>query len=413
VAVLAREAGFGCHHLMLFGAEEADRVIEEDVALDLIGEVSDRDKFESGGGADPLAVFEDARRLGRELTVVEIDRAGSHPVEVGVGSFEEKGLAEVIEGGAPGVGDGEAGGAFEVVALRAVSEESAIGAADGPVGGFDVAVEEGPFAHVDGAGRVGAEGADDVVGVVVVEAAENDFANVGFVVAVGVFEEDEVVALGDVDAVVGNFKSGGEVEAVGEDRFFVGFAIVVGVLVDEEHVVWFGVAGFPMGVGGHGGDPEAAFVIEGELDGIGEIGEFLFGSEEVDLVAGCGGEGGEGFVAVEVFGGAVLFARAVVGFDFGEGRGFGIGGGEVEGFPLGGGPDRLVTVRAHFLKFFKLGRVIDGPEGVVAAAVDVDAVGDFVVFLPEPVFFADCIDGFNPGCFWRDFPEDRGNEIGG
>jgi len=194
--------GFGIAELMLFGAEEADGVVEEDVALDLIGEVAAGDEFESGGGADPLAFFEDTRGLWSELTVVEIDRAGSHPMEIGVGGFEKEGLAVVIEGGAPGVGDGEAGGALEVVALRAVAEEAAVGTADGAVGRFDVAVEEGAFAHVDGAGGVGTEGADDVVGVVVVEAAEDDFADVGFVVAVGVFEEDEVVSLSEVDAVV-------------------------------------------------------------------------------------------------------------------------------------------------------------------------------------------------------------------
>jgi hypothetical protein len=328
LAVFGFVAGFGVEHLVLFGAEEADGVVEEDVALDLIGEVAAGDEFESGGGADALAFFEDARRFGGELAVVEIDGAGSHPVEVGVGGFEEKGLAVAIEGGAPGVGDGEAGGAFEVVALGRVAEEAAIGTADGAVGGFDVAVEEGAFAHVDGAGGIGAEGADDVVGVVIIESAEDDFADVGFVVAVGVFEEDEVVSLSDVNAVVGDLKSGGEVEAVGEDRFLVGFAVVVGVLVDEEHVVWFGVAGFPMRVAGHGGDPEAALVVEGELDGVGEVGEFFFGGEEVDFVAGGGGEGSEGFVAVEIFGAAVFLARAVVGFNFGEGDGFGIGGGD-------------------------------------------------------------------------------------
>jgi len=189
-------------------------------------------------------------------------------------------------------------------------------------------------------------------------------------------------------------------EAVGEDRFLVGFAVVVGVLVDEEHVVWFGVAGFPMRVAGHGGDPEAALVVEGELDGVGEVGEFFFGGEEVDFIAGGGGEGGEGLVAVEVFGGAVFFAGAVVRLDFGKGDGFGIGGGEVEGFALGGAPDRLVAVCAHLREFFELGRVVDGAEGFVAAAVNVDPIGDFVVFFPEPVFFED--GGFDFFVFFRE-----------
>jgi len=80
------------------------------------------------------------------------------------------------------------------------------------------------------------------------------------------------------------------VEVIGENGFLICFAVVVGVFEDKELVVWFGVAGFVVGVGGHGGDPEAALVVEGELDGIGEVGEFFFGSEEIDFVAGRGSE---------------------------------------------------------------------------------------------------------------------------
>ena len=149
-----------------------------------------------------MAFFEDGGGLGAELAVVDFDGTGSHPVEIGVGSFEEKGLAEAVEGGAPGVGYGEAGRALEFVELRGVAKESAVGTADGAVGGFDVGVEEGAFAHVDGTRGIGAEGGNNVVGVVVVESAEDDFADVGFVVLVCVLEADEMVALRDVNAVV-------------------------------------------------------------------------------------------------------------------------------------------------------------------------------------------------------------------
>jgi len=389
VAVSGLVAGFGVEDLMLFEAEEADGVSEDDVALDFVGEVAAGDEFEPGSGADALVFFENGRRFGAELSVVDFDGAGSHPVEVGVGSFEEEGLSEAVEGGAPGVGNGEAGSALEVVALRGVAEESAVGAADGAVGGFDVGMEKGAFAHVDGAGGIGAKGGDDVVGVVIVEAAEDDFADVYFVVVVGVLQEDEVVALGDVNSVVGDFESGGEVEIFGEDNFLVCFAIVVGVFVNEELVVWLGIAGSPMGVGGHGGDPEAALVVEGDLDRVGEVGEFFFGGEEFDFVAGCEGEGGNGIVAIEVFSGAVFTGRTVVGFDLGEGDGFGIGSGEIEGLALGGGPDRLVANGAHLFKFFEFGWVVLGAEGIVAATVDVDSVGDLIVFFPDPVFFED------------------------
>ena len=76
-------------------------------------------------------------------------------------------------------------------------------------------------------------------------------------------------------------------ELVGEDGFFVGFAVVVGVLVDEEHIVWFWVAGLPMWVAGHGGDPEAALVIKGNLRWVREVGEFFLRSKKLHLVSGC------------------------------------------------------------------------------------------------------------------------------
>ena len=54
-----------------------------------------------------------------------------------------------------------------------------------------------------------------------------------------------------------------------------------------------------------------------------------------------------------------------------------------------GGPDGLIANGAHFLEFFELGRVVDGAERTVATTVDVNAVGDLVVFFPDPVFFED------------------------
>lgn len=74
--------------------------------------------------------------------------------------------------------------------------------------------------------------------------------------------------------------------------------------------------------------------------------------------------------------------------------GRGICGGEIEGFVGEGGPDGAVAVGGHLLEFLEFVRVVGGTERAVAAAVDVDAVGDFVVLVPEPVFFADGGEGF-------------------
>lgn len=73
-----------------------------------------------------MLFFENGGWLWGKLPVVDANIAGRHPVEIGVGCFEEEGLAMVIEGGAPRVRDRDAGGPLEVVTLRAVAKEAAI-----------------------------------------------------------------------------------------------------------------------------------------------------------------------------------------------------------------------------------------------------------------------------------------------
>ena len=66
-------AGVRVVDLVLLGAEEADGVVEEEVALDVIWEVATGDELESGGGADALFFLDDAGGLGGELAIVDVD----------------------------------------------------------------------------------------------------------------------------------------------------------------------------------------------------------------------------------------------------------------------------------------------------------------------------------------------------
>ena len=124
-----------------------------------------------------------------------------------------------------------------------------------------------------------------MVGVVVVKSTEDDLFRVVFIVAVGVFQQNEATALGNVDAFGCDFESDRDMEIAGEGRLFVGFAVVVRVFEDDEFVGGFGVADTVVRVAGHGGNPEAAFVIEGELHWVGEVGEFFFRREELHFIA--------------------------------------------------------------------------------------------------------------------------------
>jgi len=72
------------------------------------------------------------------------------------------------------------------------------------------------------------------------------------------------------------------VQTIGEYGAFVGFAVMIGVFEDEDFVLRKG-PGSGMWPGGHGDDPESAFAVESDLDGVFEFGELFFGSEEVEF----------------------------------------------------------------------------------------------------------------------------------
>lgn len=291
-------------------------------------------------------------------------------------------LPPVVKGDSPGIGDLVLGTAFEVPFGGVEAVEAAVGAANGSIGGFDVTVEENPFAHVDSSGGVGAEGGDGVVSIAVIKAAYDDLFKVGFVIAVGVFKEDEVVSQGDEDAVFGDFKSHGDVDVFEEVGLFVSFAVAVGVFEDDDFIIRSGVSDLVVGVALHAAYPEAAPVVEGHLGGVDEVGEFVFGGEEFDFVA---------FGDFEVFGHVFatdVFVEAVgICFDGLEFDCLGVCSGQVEGLALAGGPERLVAEGGHLASFDEFVWVVDTSVRVVATAVDVDAVGDFIVEEPEAVFF--------------------------
>ena len=68
------------------------------------------------------------------------------------------------------------------------------------------------------------------------EAAEQDFLFVGFVVAVVVFQEKQVRGLAHNQAAVGKHHARRNTQPVGKVREFVGFAVVVGVLTNQNIV---------------------------------------------------------------------------------------------------------------------------------------------------------------------------------
>ena len=125
-----------------------------------------------------------------------------------------------------------------------------------------------------------------------------------------------------MDALRGEFETDRQVEFVGEDGLLVGAAVVVCVLVNEDFIVRKRVAGAVGRVGGHGGDPQAAAVVEGKLHRVGEVGEFLFRGKQFHFVTFRHGQCFFRLIAVKVGLSAVFLAGSVVAGDGWQGMGF-------------------------------------------------------------------------------------------
>ena len=372
--------------LVLLDAEKADRVAKDKVALHFLGEVPGGDNFEPGGRANFVGGGNEIDGGGRLAAEGGLDLHRQGPVQGGAGGVNKEILTPAVEDVAPGIGDIHLDGALQHAALRAVAEESAIDAAHRAVRGLDVAVQKNAFAEHERAAGIGGVGTDGVVRIVGIEAAENDLGAVGLVVAVGVAEQDEVRLLGKINAFGGELEADGQIEVICKHGFLVGFAVAVGVFVDEQFVVGQSVAGAIGRIGGHHGDPKAALVVEGELHGVCEIGELFFTGEELDLVAFGNFEGRDAFVAREITGGAVFDAGLVVGGHGRQDMRLAVIDTEILLAAAGDRVDDGVAEGGHLAGLLDLVRVVLRAVGAVTPAVGVNTVNQVIVIIPKVVF---------------------------
>lgn len=317
-------------------------------------------------------------------------------VDVGVGRIErvhgagEDGMAAdveapVVEGDAPGVRAHVAAKGEQAAGGGGVAEEAALAGADGAVGRLDLAVMEDALAEDKIALGTPDEVVQGVVAVLGAEAGEQLFAVVGLAVAIGVFEEGEVWLIGDEDAAVAELKAERNGELVGPDAAFVGAVIAVGVLENEDTVLR-SLAGHDLRVGGARADPQAAFAIKANGDGLHEeLREVFLGGEEADFEARVDLEGGE------FRGGREPFVDGAVSDDDGKGIGLGVVWGDwidLIDWTDGGGPNGLVASFSHLEELLELSGEVHDAVGLHAAAFDVVVVQRAVV-LEELVLLFD------------------------
>ncbi len=144
-----------------------------------------------------------------------------------------------------------------------------------------MAVDVDRLVHVEHPIGPAAQGVEQVVRVFGAEPAQHHLAEVGLAIAVGVLEVQQLGRVGDIDATVSRQHTGRDQQVVGKHRRFLGHAVAVGVLEDDDLVVralaWLNVRIEPAA---H--EPEPPLRIPVHLDRLGDV---RIGGKEVHLKA--------------------------------------------------------------------------------------------------------------------------------
>ena len=171
---------------MFLCAQKANGVVDQEITLHLVGEVTARHKFEARCRPHHMVFLDQLLRLVGEFAVARQHRAGQHPAHVGAGRFGEKRLPPIIKRDAPRVRNGQLSGAFQFVQLGAVPVKTAVCSPYRPIRRFHVGMQKHTFAAVNGPGWVGAKGVAVVMRIVVVITTEQNHTLVGLVVTIGI-----------------------------------------------------------------------------------------------------------------------------------------------------------------------------------------------------------------------------------
>ena len=105
--------------------------------------------------------------------------------------------------------------------------------------------------------RAPGQGIDILVGVAGAESGEQHFALIRLAVAIGITQMHEIGTFRQVDATMPEGESGRHVQAIGKNGDFVGLAILILVLEDEQFVVRR-FTGLQLGISPRAKDPQPA-----------------------------------------------------------------------------------------------------------------------------------------------------------
>ena len=203
---VGREARALLPHPVLQHALEADAVVQQIVALGLVGKLAAAHQL--AAGRRPPLLLEERLQAAMLLRIVDVAGEGGAEVVQAPRGVGHEILPPAVEGLPPGVREGERHEHVELLPLAVVAKDAGVGAPLRPGDRFHRGVVERALHHQETAAGIAREGADRMVGVGRVEAVEDDLADVGPVVAVGVLQKHEVRLLGHVAAAVGQLEPG-------------------------------------------------------------------------------------------------------------------------------------------------------------------------------------------------------------
>ena len=171
---------------VFFRAQKTNRVVDQEIALDIIRKMAAGNKLQARCWPHPVCFFNQLNRFVGGFAVARQHRTGHHPANIGAGGFGKKRLSPVVKRNTPGIWNGQLCRAFQLVELGRVAIEAAVGSPNGAIRRFDVGVQKHTFARINSARRIDRERVAVVVRIVVIVATQQNFAFVGFVVAVGI-----------------------------------------------------------------------------------------------------------------------------------------------------------------------------------------------------------------------------------
>ena len=189
---------------------------------------------------------------------------------------------------------------------------------------------------------------------------------------------------------------------VRKDSFFICFAIVIRVFIDQQLIGWSGIAGLIMRVTWHGCNPKPPFIVKGELYRVCEIWPFFFRGKKFDFVPRSYFQFGKGSFSIEIFQTSVLF-RIIISLYFRKFFRLRVGSCEIFLFTIICHPYCSVPNSSHLTDFLQLKWIIVRTKWIVPPSEYVHTIRNLIVISPKPVFLLNRFMNQLPISFAFDF----------